>query len=165
MTISSPTNLSVKDLNDQIPNQNMMPLGEDYGEEVQGAVFGAFLALYVGILAPTLAEATSTTSAEASITLPLFVLRVTPDLFSIAGLVVTTIAANPPGLIGWGLETSGAIDLFSGNALQSAVYRLFIGAGIVVVSQRFWKARHWVDLLEWLLSSGPQNSHRRRGGR
>lgn len=42
-----------------------MPLGEEYGEEVQGAIFGVILSLYVGFLAPALAQVTESPSIPA----------------------------------------------------------------------------------------------------
>lgn len=140
-----------------------MSLGERWANEVRGAMAGAFLALYVGLLTPILRDGPTGASARPSYTIPIFLIEISPDLLTIVGLVATTVFAGPLGFIGFVMETSAAGTLFdtSTTATQGDIWQLLFGGLIVVIGNIIWKARYWIDIIVWFVSSNSSSSRGR----
>jgi F0F1-type ATP synthase membrane subunit c/vacuolar-type H+-ATPase subunit K len=136
-----------------------MSLAERYSDRVRDALLGAFMSAYVGVLVPALRSIGEPASTSSTVTTPLFVLNVIPDVLTLVGLVGSILVAGPFGLIGWGIETAGANAIANLSNPAGGVEAILLGAAITTIGALIWR---WKYVLKLLIESSSGNSGRRR---
>lgn len=136
-----------------------MSLPEKYSNRVRDALLGAFMSAYVGFLVPAIRSVGESAGTSSTVTTPLFVLNVIPDVLTLVGLVGSILVAGPFGLIGWGIETAGANAVADLSNPTGGVEAIFLGAAITTIGALIWR---WKYVLKVLIESSSKSSGRRR---
>jgi len=138
-----------------------MSIAERYSSQVRDALLGAFVSAYIAVLLPALRSISVSSTTSSTISTPLFVLNVFPDLLTLVGLIGSVVLAGPFGLIGWGIETAGANAVANLSNPAGGVKTILLGAAITTIGSLIWRWKYVLKLLIESSSGTSRRQHRR----